>query len=127
MSWAKPLRLMVFQPAVSRLKGSGVELALQYVDIQSLYTYVQGKMERRGTATPAVSNDVMTVQDVASYLRVTSKTVYSLIKNGSLASFRVGRAVRCRLASVEAFILRCSHPVSEVLQSQRHANEGGEG
>ena len=67
------------------------------------------QMERRGTETRPVPDVVLTVQGVADYLKVTSKTVYSLIKCGSLESFRVGRAVRCRLSAVEAFIRRSSN------------------
>ena len=47
---------------------------------------------------------VLTVPEVAEYLRVTPKTVYALIKRGELPSFRIGRAVRCRHSDVEQFI-----------------------
>ena len=49
-------------------------------------------------------NAVLTVPEVADYLRVTTKTVYKLIGTGELASFRIGRAVRCRRQDVEQFI-----------------------
>lgn len=61
-------------------------------------------MESRGTAQPRVGDEVLTVQEVADYLKVTTKTVYEIIKQGSLPSFRVGRAVRCRRSAVESFI-----------------------
>lgn len=51
-------------------------------------------------ATPRV----LTVPEVADVLRVTTKTVYALIKRGELPSFRIGRAVRCRQEDVERFI-----------------------
>lgn len=47
---------------------------------------------------------VLTVSEVAEYLRVTTKTVYALVKQGRLQSFRVGRAMRFHRADVEAFI-----------------------
>jgi len=50
------------------------------------------------------ATDVLTVQEVAEYLKVTTKTVYALIREGVLPSFRVGRSVRCRTPDVEAFI-----------------------
>lgn len=50
--------------------------------------------------------NVVTVPEVAEYLRVTTKTVYKLISEGELPSFRVGRAVRLRRADVEAFVSR---------------------
>jgi putative molybdopterin biosynthesis protein len=47
---------------------------------------------------------VLTVKEVARYLKVTPKTVYSLVKSGKLESFRVGRAVRCQGRAVQAFM-----------------------
>lgn len=61
-------------------------------------------VEPRGTAQPAVGDPVLTVQEVAEYLKVTTKTVYELIRQGQLPSFRIGRAVRCRRSAIEAFI-----------------------
>ena len=61
-------------------------------------------MEPNGIKPPPVGDEVLTVQEVAKYLKVTTKTVYDLIRQGSLPSFRVGRAVRCRESAVEAFI-----------------------
>lgn len=58
------------------------------------------RVEPRG----ATSEQVMTVGEVASYLRVTSKTVYELIRRGALPSFRIGRAVPCRRHDIEQFI-----------------------
>ena len=55
---------------------------------------------------PGTSNEVLTVQEVAAYLKLAEKTVYLLIRSGSLNAFRIGRAVRCRRADVEAFIER---------------------
>lgn len=53
---------------------------------------------------PGTSNEVLTVQEVAAYLKLADKTVYLLIRSGTLKAFRIGRAVRCRRADVEAFI-----------------------
>jgi len=48
--------------------------------------------------------EVLTVREVARYLRVTTKTVYALIKGNQLIAFRVGRHMRCRRSDVETFI-----------------------
>ncbi len=61
-------------------------------------------MESNRTARPLIGDEVLTVQDVADYLKVTTKTVYEIIRRGSLPSFRVGRALRCRRSAVETFI-----------------------
>lgn len=48
--------------------------------------------------------DVLTISDVAKYLRVNPKTVYALVREGKLPSFRVGRHLRCKRSDVEFFI-----------------------
>lgn len=53
---------------------------------------------------PHSDSEILTVQEVARLLKVTPKTVYGLVKKGSLRSFRVGRVVRCTREDVETFI-----------------------
>lgn len=50
------------------------------------------------------TQEILTVPEVAKYLRVTAKTVYGLVRKGELRSFRVGRAVRVRRDDVEHFV-----------------------
>ena len=66
---------------------------------------------------PGVPEPVLTVKEVAEYLRVTPKTVYQLVKQGALKSFRVGRAVRFRRADVEDFVAESA--TSSVATDQR--------
>ena len=63
------------------------------------------------------SFEIMTVPDVARYLKVSAKTVYSLIKTGSLHAFRVGRVLRCRISDVEEFIVAQAERDKEGLSS----------
>ncbi len=51
-----------------------------------------------------VTEEIMTVQQVATYLKVTTKTVYALAHNGELRCFRIGRAIRFRRAEIEQFV-----------------------
>ena len=46
----------------------------------------------------------MTVQEVADLMRVSSMTVYRLIKGGELRAVRVGRSFRVREDDVNAFL-----------------------
>lgn len=55
-------------------------------------------------ASPDQTEEILTVPEVARYLRVTTKTVYALVRRGELTSFRVGRAVRVRRHDVEHFV-----------------------
>ena len=46
----------------------------------------------------------MTVQEVADLMRVSSMTVYRLIKAGELPAVRVGRSFRVAEADVDAYL-----------------------
>jgi excisionase family DNA binding protein len=46
----------------------------------------------------------LTVQEVASLMRVSTMTVYRLIRAGDLASVRVGRSYRVRDVDVDAYL-----------------------
>ncbi len=37
-------------------------------------------------------DEVMTIQEVANYLKVTRQTVYKLLNNGDLKAFKIGRS-----------------------------------
>ena len=52
-----------------------------------------------------------TVEDVSVMLALHERTVRALCRSGDLTVYRVGRAVRVDLASVEAFL--CRHRVME--------------
>lgn len=56
------------------------------------------------TTSAQGQDEVLTVQEVAEFLKVTSKTVYSLVREGELPAFRVGRVLRCRRVDVDSFI-----------------------
>ncbi|MFO1537302.1 MAG: helix-turn-helix domain-containing protein [Actinomycetota bacterium] len=46
----------------------------------------------------------LTVQEVADLMRVSSMTVYRLIKAGDLSAVRVGRSFRVSEADVDAYL-----------------------
>jgi excisionase family DNA binding protein len=49
--------------------------------------------------------DVMTPEQVAEYLQLTTDTVYRLIRQKKLAASRIGRAYRIPKEDVESFLL----------------------
>jgi excisionase family DNA binding protein len=53
-------------------------------------------------ATPAF----LTMDEVLGYLRVTSRTIYRLIKAGELPAVRVGRQWRFRQRDLDAWLSR---------------------
>lgn len=48
--------------------------------------------------------DVLTVPEVAGFLRVNARTVYGLIRRGELQAFRVGRMMRCHRPDLLRFV-----------------------
>ena len=48
--------------------------------------------------------DVMTVTEVAEYLRVNPQTVYRKAKAGELPAVRIGRAIRFRKAELDDWL-----------------------
>ena len=48
--------------------------------------------------------DILTVREVAEYLRVPEKTVYQLVRSGELPAFKAGRHWRVTSEAVGTFI-----------------------
>ena len=55
------------------------------------------------TPTDELPARLITVRELAEHLAVTPATVYNLMKRG-LPSLKIGRARRCRIADVEAWL-----------------------
>ena len=49
-------------------------------------------------------NDVMTVSEVAVYLRVNPQTVYRKAKAGEMPALRIGRAIRFRKTELDDWL-----------------------
>lgn len=47
---------------------------------------------------------ILTVQEVAAYLRLHAVTVYRMAQNGDLPAFRVGRRWRFKLDQIEQWV-----------------------
>jgi excisionase family DNA binding protein len=65
------------------------------------------------------ANNIMTVEDVADYLKVTTATIYRLAQKGDLPGAKVGRVWRFRKAAIDRFLQEqeCV-PVENVEQEQ---------
>ena len=62
--------------------------------------------------------EVMTVSEVADYLRVNPQTVYRKAKLGELPAMRIGRAIRFRKSELELWMKMQS--IEEVDAIRRH-------
>ncbi|MBB57580.1 MAG: DNA-binding protein [Rhodospirillaceae bacterium] len=48
-------------------------------------------------------NDILTVREVAEYLKINEKTAYRLAAEGKIPGFKVGGAWRFRMDEIEKF------------------------
>ncbi len=51
-----------------------------------------------------MNSDIMTIKEVAVYLKITEKTAYRLVAEGKIPGFKVGGAWRFRLDQVDTWI-----------------------
>jgi excisionase family DNA binding protein len=57
--------------------------------------------------------DVMDVKQVSRLLGVSTKTVYRLLRNGSLDALKIGREFRIPKVNVMKYVKVFSYPISE--------------
>lgn len=63
------------------------------------------EVEMRGhTQAGGAGENLMTVRDVADYLRLSRAKVYQMVKAGEIPSIRIGRAWRFRRDLIEAWV-----------------------
>lgn len=51
-----------------------------------------------------MQNDILTVKDVAEYLKIAQKTVYKFAVNNEIPAFKVGKAWRFKKADIDLWI-----------------------
>ncbi len=56
----------------------------------------------------ASESDIMTVKDLALYLKIAEKTAYRFASEGKLPGFKVGSAWRFRKAEIDKWIVKQS-------------------
>jgi excisionase family DNA binding protein len=61
-----------------------------------------------------VADDVLTLKEVANYLKVTERTIYRLVAERKIPAFKVGRSWRFRLSEIDAWIKAQSHEIEPV-------------
>lgn len=58
----------------------------------------------------AVGGGLLTIGDVAELLKVSTATVYALVKRGALPHLRVSNAIRVRAVDLEAYLAKPAAP-----------------
>lgn len=60
----------------------------------------------------------MTVKEVADFLRVSRQTVYTMVKQGKIPSFRIGTKVRFKRSDVIALTQTQTKPVTTGVEDE---------
>ncbi len=68
-------------------------------------------------------NDVMTVSEVAVYLRVNPQTVYRKAKAGEMPALRIGRAIRFRKTELDEWMKMTVHPSTSSGRTVEHETQ----
>ncbi len=68
-------------------------------------------------------SEIMTIKEVAAYLRVHQSTLYRLIKRGKLPTFRVGSDYRFNLSAIDAW----RKGLETAMQGARNGHHGASG
>ena len=63
-------------------------------------------------ATTTSQDDILTISEVASLLKVADKTVYSLSQKGDLPGFKVGGQWRFSRTAIDSWIAAKTHAAS---------------
>ena len=88
------LRVGHWQHAPRSTAAAPIPLHSQFTGVEVLLVVSQ----------PLSKSRFLTVQEVADLMRVSTMTVYRIIKAGDLAAVRVGRSFRVRESDVDAYL-----------------------
>jgi len=62
------------------------------------------------TSDALATDKLYTVQEVASHLRCTRRTIFNMIRRGELSAVRVGGLTRISASQLDAYLTRPSKP-----------------
>ncbi len=57
-----------------------------------------------------MADDILTIREIADYLKITERTLYRLAQEGKIPAFRVGSAWRFRRGDLDQWIRNQSQP-----------------
>lgn len=69
-------------------------------------SYQIGPVDRLGAASGL--GEILTVHDVAEYLKIPKQTVYTMVRSGDLCAFKAGKHWRVLRSELGAYIARQS-------------------
>lgn len=72
-----------------------------------------------------MSDPILTIKDVADYLKVNERTIYRLAASGELPGFKVGNSWRFKQSELEQYIA-VQHNRANVCETMNSANSNSE-
>lgn len=69
-----------------------------------LYQFYQTSNLRELSSVNYTDDEIMTVNDVAQYLKISVITTYRLVQEGKIPAFKVGRSWRVKRSDLDDFI-----------------------
>lgn len=72
-----------------------------------------------------MSDPILTIKDVADYLKVNERTIYRLAANGELPGFKVGNSWRFKQSELEQYIA-AQHNRASVSKAMKSPNKKSE-
>lgn len=72
-----------------------------------------------------MSDPILTIKDVADYLKVNERTIYRLAASGELPGFKVGNSWRFKQSELEQYIT-AQHNRAGVSEAMKSANSKSE-
>ena len=69
-----------------------------------------------------MSDPILTIKDVADYLKVNERTIYRLAASGDLPGFKVGNSWRFKQSELEQYIV-AQHNRTSVSESNKSENK----
>jgi excisionase family DNA binding protein len=67
---------------------------------------------RSKAARPPIESPIMTMKEVAAYLRIHRSTIYRMVRVGRIPAFRVRADWRFNKATIDRWRKECSVPIS---------------
>lgn len=82
------------------------EITLDFIDsgCTSLYSFDSVDQCIPDTSDVDMTEQIMTVKDVAKYLKVNERTIYRMATDGRIPAFRVGTSWRFKLCDIDEWI-----------------------
>jgi excisionase family DNA binding protein len=75
------------------------------VELSKLGSLKSGKTKADGFQMSAVESEILTLEEVAAYLKAGKRTVYRLAQKGQIPAFKVGGTWRFRRSELNRWIV----------------------